>query len=134
MPCRKIGCIVPRWPFEIGAEKDHERHAVTESRKPNGQFVVGWSGGPGRPVGHRNRLSEGFLQALAADFREHGEAAIVKVRNELPHRYLAIIASLCPKELHIERTSPLAELTDAELQLVEDALRAGNARLVSEKP
>lgn len=119
-------------PFEIGTKKDHERHAVTEARKPNGQFVVGWSGGPGRPAGQRNKLSEGFLQALANDFAAHGQAAITRVRNELPHRYLAIIASLCPKELHVERTSPLAELSDAELTLIEETLRAGRAQLVAE--
>jgi hypothetical protein len=93
---------------------------------------VGWSGGPGRPAGSRGKLSEPFLQALADDFRQHGEAAITKVRTELPHRYLAIIASLCPKELHVERTSPLGELTDAELALIEQTLRGSRARDVTE--
>jgi hypothetical protein len=101
-------------------------------RSQNGQFVVGHPGMGGRPAGQRNKLSEPFLQALADDFRQHGEAAIQRVRTELPHRYLAIIASLCPKELHIERSSPLAELSDTELDLIEQTLRAGRARLVPE--
>ena len=105
---------------------------MTEARKPNGQFVVGWSGGPGRPAGSRDKLSEPFLQALADDFRQHGQAAISEVRTELPHRYLAVIASLCPKELHVERSSPLADLTDDEITLIEQTLRAGRARDVSE--
>ena len=103
---------------------------MTEARKPNGQFVAGWQGGPGRPAGLRNKLSEPFLQALANDFAAHGQAAIQRVRNERPDRYLAVIASLCPKELHVERTSPLGELTDAEIDLLEETLRAGRARLV----
>ena len=33
-------------------------HAVTVVRKSNGQFAAGWRGGPGRPRGKRNYLSE----------------------------------------------------------------------------
>jgi hypothetical protein len=101
---------------------------VTEARKPNGQFVTGWSGGPGRPAGLRNKLSEPFLQALANDFREHGQSAIQRVRNERPDRYLAVIASLCPKELHVERTTPFSDLSDEELLQLERYLAASRAR------
>jgi hypothetical protein len=56
------------------------------------------------------------LQALGNDFAQHGSAVIEKVRHERPHTYLSIIASLCPRELHVERSSPLGELSDDDLQ------------------
>lgn len=105
---------------------------MTEARHPNGQFVIGWSGGPGRPAGLRNKLSEPFLQALANDFREHGQAAIQRVRNERPDRYLAVIASLCPKELHVERSTPFSDLTDDELDQLQRFLSASRAHHVTE--
>ena len=37
-----------------------------------------------------------------------------------------------PKELKVERLSPFEHLSDAELDLIEHALRAGRAKLVPE--
>ena len=97
------------------------------------QFKPGNPGG-GRPIGARSKLSESFLQALASDFVQHGVAAIEKVRNERPHHYLSVIAGLMPRELKVERLSPFEHLTDAEIDLLEETLRAGRARLVPEPP
>lgn len=66
----------------------------------------------GRPKGSRNKLGEAFVEALHADFTSFGVAAIVKVREERPHEYLKVVASLLPKELKIERVD---ELSDSEL-------------------
>lgn len=68
----------------------------------------------GRPKGSRNRLGEAFISALADDFDAHGVAAIQKVRDERPHEYLKVVASILPKELTI-KTDPLEELSDDEL-------------------
>ena len=68
-------------------------------RRPNGQFLPGQS--PGRPPGAKNRLQSTFIHALAADFETHGADAIKITRIEEPSRYLAIIASLMPKDLLI---------------------------------
>lgn len=73
-------------------------------------------GNPGRPKGSRNRLGEQFLSALADDFDANGIAAIAKVREDRPHEYLKVVASILPKELTI-RTDPLEEMSDAELDL-----------------
>ena len=102
------------------------------SRLPKTAFKPGCAPGPGRPLGQRNKLSEGFLGALASDFAEHGQAAITKVRNEKTHVYLSIIASLCPRELHVERSSPLGELTDEELAQLERYLTASRANAVQQ--
>jgi hypothetical protein len=103
---------------------------VAAVKKPHrGQFQPGNPGG-GRPLGSRNRLSEIALAALGADFAEHGPTVIAQVRRERPHHYLSIVASLCPRQLNVERTSQLGELTDAELQELELHLAAVRARLV----
>jgi hypothetical protein len=66
------------------------------------QFKVGNPGGPGRPVGSRNKLSEFFLHELADNFKKHGRDAIERLCKDSPGEYLRIIASLVPKELALE--------------------------------
>ena len=68
------------------------------------QFKVGNPGGPGRPLGSKNRLSEYFLYELFDHFEEHGREAIERVCKDRPGEYLRIIASLIPKELILEKT------------------------------
>jgi hypothetical protein len=79
-----------------------------------GRFITGTSG-PGRPVGARNKLGEAFIQALHDDFQEHGVAAIETVRSEKPDQYLKVIASLLPKDVNLNLTDNLSELSDDEV-------------------
>src|SRR5438270_8314540 len=46
----------------------------------------------GRAKGARNKLSQAFLEAFAADFEEHGAEVIRIVRMEKPHEYLKTAA------------------------------------------
>jgi hypothetical protein len=89
---------------------------------PNGNpqnllpFKPGQSGNPGgKPVQSRNRLTGTFLAALADDFDEHGHAAIQSCRERSPGRYLALIASLLPKQLEITQDKLAEEMTSEEL-------------------
>jgi hypothetical protein len=105
---------------------------ATLRKVPKTAFKKGWKGGPGRPPGMRNRLTEVALQALGDDFSEHGTAVIAEVRKTKPHVYLQVVASLLPRQMQIERTSVLGELSDAELHQIEELLAAMRARTVRE--
>lgn len=93
---------------------------ISENLKP---FQPGESGNPGgKPKAARNRLQGAFLNALAADFDEHGKAAIVRAREDDPMGYVKAIAALMPKQ--VEQSQPLDDLTDAELTAGIALLRA----------
>jgi hypothetical protein len=84
-------------------------------------FRPGQSGNPGgKPVHARNRLSGRFLNELADDFDQYGRAAIVACRERHPARYLAIIASLMPKEFKLKQDRPLSAYSDEELTAMLD--------------
>src|SRR5262249_41808296 len=72
-------------------------------------------GHSGRPRGSRDKLSRAFIEALAADFNEHGVGIIRLVRAEHPDTYLKIIAALVPKELEISQ-NPLGNYSDEQLE------------------
>lgn len=81
---------------------------MTEMRSPEdrdgktGRFLPGNTGFGGRPKGSRNRHSEVFLAAFAADFEQHGAAVIERVRQEQPSVYLRVAADLLPKEATLD--------------------------------
>ena len=84
-------------------------------RNKDGTLKPGATGNPaGRPRGARAKLGEEFLQALQADFHEHGAAAIAQVRAERPQDYLKVIAQILPKQ--IELSQPVEELADDEIE------------------
>jgi hypothetical protein len=96
---------------------------------PNGNpqnlilFRPGKSGNPGgKPAAARNRIQGRFLNALADDFAQHGVAAIAACRERTPSRYLAIVASLVPRQFDTS-CNPLNEWSDEELDRALAALR-----------
>ena len=100
-------------------------------RKPDGTFAPGWRGG-GRPPGARSKLSETMLQLLAADVAENGAEVIARVRLEKPSVWLQCVCSLLPKELKVEKLSPFSDISDEELQQIEEMLTASRAKLVQQ--
>jgi hypothetical protein len=101
-------------------------------RKPDGTFAPGHPGLGGRPIGSRNRLTEVALAALGDDFAVHGTAVIEEVRKTKPHVYLQVVASLLPRQVSIEKLSPLADLTDDEVEQLQEHLSAMRAKLVQQ--
>jgi hypothetical protein len=83
------------------------------------RWQPGQSGNPaGRPKGSRNKLSEAFLHALADDFDANGAEVIERVRQERPHDYLKVCASVMPKRLENENVTPIQrpeDMSDEEL-------------------
>lgn len=74
-----------------------------EKKANSGLFQPGQIANPaGRPKGSRNKLGEQFIQALQLDFEANGTKAIETVREERPHEYLKVVASLLPKQIEIK--------------------------------
>src|SRR6516225_2564583 len=72
----------------------------------------------GNPHGNRHRtrhlLNQEFMQALLLNFRHEGKRAIEKVARNQPAAYLKILALLVPREMQIEHTNRIKQMTDEE--------------------
>jgi hypothetical protein len=100
---------------------------MSEDRDRGGRFVKGGKPGPGRPLGARNKLGEAFLQALQHDFEQHGATAIAECREKKPDKYVAICASLLPKEVDMALAVDIESRVDlqsfvADYRMIREAL------------
>jgi hypothetical protein len=108
------------------------KQAMASLRKANsGSFKVGNAGGPGRPRGSRSKLQELAVALLYEDFAEHGADVIRRVRERKPEVYLASVVSLLPKQSRIEQRNPFDDLTDAELDQLEEYIAGMRAKTVA---
>lgn len=93
----------------MASEDTEKKHSGLIPYKP------GQSGNPaGRPKGARSKLGEAFLEAMHADFEQHGTEVIARVRDEKPDQYLKVIASILPKDLNVNINN-MDDLTDDQL-------------------
>lgn len=108
---------------------------TSRARSNAGQWQPGQSGNPdGRPRGARTLLSERVLRALADDFREHGQAVVMRVRREDPRFYLQLCASLIPREFAVTKDEDPAEsATREELAVMISILREALAEKARER-
>src|SRR5699024_158644 len=80
------------------------------------QFKAGQSGNPaGRPKGSRNKLAEDFLSDVLAEWQNHGAVAVSDMREKNPGDFVKMVASLLPKEMNLNISDNLSELSDDEL-------------------
>ena len=101
-------------------------------KPPRTAFKPGNPGGPGRPIGARSKLNELAVALLHEDFAKHGADVIRRVRERKPEVYLASVVSLLPKQSQIEKRSPFDDLTDAELDLLEEYIAGMRAKTVAQ--
>jgi 2-oxoglutarate dehydrogenase complex dehydrogenase (E1) component-like enzyme len=94
-------------------------------KRINGKFAPGYSGNPGGSLeATRRSFNRDFLLALAADFKKHGAAAIEKVRKQQPAAYMKICALLVPREMKVEHSNAIKDLTDEQLEAMIEHLKA----------
>jgi hypothetical protein len=107
-------------------------HTPKQPRNLKEPWKPGQSGNPkGRPKGARNRLGTAFLEALEADFSEHGVEAIERVWRDKPEVYIKLVADLVPKEasLNVDHGASFTKLW----HLISDGLGPDVLRALKEK-
>jgi hypothetical protein len=94
--------------------------------KTRSGFQKGVSGNPnGRPTAARQRFTQSFLTDLASTWQKQGKPCLDKLAKTDPATFVRVCASLIPKEVKLEASSPLSDLSEAELAaLVSAAQRA----------
>jgi hypothetical protein len=90
--------------FKMKSLPDGSENSVS-IRDERGRYLKGIAGGPGRPPGSRNRLTEDFLGDLHAAWLERGREAIDRVIDERPEAFLGIVA----KTIDVRRNTALQE-------------------------
>src|SRR5262245_21654215 len=102
-------------------------------RDAKGHWVKGVSGNArGTLEGSRRAFSADFVRTLADDFRLHGRGAIEKVRKTQPAAYMKICALLVPREMKVEHSSGVKDLTDEQLEQAIAAIKASLAARAGE--
>jgi len=87
-----------------------------------GKFEPGNTFGTGRPRGSRNRLSNAFVLDLHAEWERSGPAALKLMAMERPHEFCKLVGMLLPKELQLEQSHVVSDLSDEDLgALIEHA-------------
>jgi hypothetical protein len=85
----------------------------------------------------RAKLTQEFVERLAADFQVYGEEVIQKLREGSPAIYAQVIAKLCPQELLVTE-SEHPELADMSFDELRDFLIEGMHEVwgveISQKP
>ena len=98
---------------------------VRGSKQALTQFKPGQSGNPkGRPRGARSRLGERFIEALASDFEEHGEAVIERVRARDPVAYVKVISGILPREVVVAALNVNATIDPSQIEASQGFLAA----------
>jgi hypothetical protein len=91
----------------------------------NGRFAKGFSGNPGgSPEATRRAFNKRFLLDLAEDWQQHGREVFKRVRRESPASYLKVCAMLVPREMKVEHSNAIKDLTDEQLEAMIEHLKA----------
>ena len=85
--------------------------------KEDGWLHKGHAGGPGRPPGSRNKLSEAFLTDLRAVWDRKGMQALEAIADNQPGKLLQAMVQLMPRDVLVTMNDnrPVIEYSAAEL-------------------
>ena len=72
----------------------------------------------------RRSFNKRFLLDLAEDWQQHGREVFKRVRRESPAAYLKVCALLVPREMKLEHSGGVKDLTDEELEQAIAAIKA----------
>ena len=103
-------------------------------RDAHGRFLPG---GPGRPVGERNRMSAQAGRWLLTDFGDHRDELLPRMRRWFLPQYLQLIGRMLPREVDIAEDAAgagepaLSDLGPAELAALVSAAKAALAQLAA---
>jgi len=90
----------------------------------NGKFAPGYSGNPGgSPEATRRAFNKRFLLDLAEDWQQHGREVFKRVRRQSPASYLKVCALLVPREMKVERSGGVKDLTDEQIEQAIEAIQ-----------
>jgi hypothetical protein len=70
----------------------------------------------GSPEATRRAFNKRFLLDLAEDWQHHGREVFKRVRRESPASYLKVCAMLVPREMRVETSATLKQMTDEQLE------------------
>jgi hypothetical protein len=86
-------------------------------RKPNGQFAKGSSGNlGGNAQRSRHALNADTIREMHLAFRRGGRKAIEKVMRNQPAVFLKLLVLLVPREMKIEHSRGVKEMTDEQIE------------------
>ena len=85
---------------EDGGAPEGPRHRSPDGirRDARGRFTIGTGG----TEGARHNVAVAFLSDLLVDWMEGGPAALKKMRDRRPDRYVQAVVSVLPKEVKME--------------------------------
>src|SRR5262245_66565959 len=114
--------------------QDAMPHPRRDERNAKGQYLPRVSGNPGgSPEATRRAFNKRFLLDLAEDWQQYGREVFKRVRRESPAAYLKVCAMLVPKEMKVEHSSGLKDLTDEQLDAMIEHFKALEAQAQSAK-
>ncbi len=95
---------------------------IVTIRDGRGRYLKGTPGGPGRPLGSRNRLSEDFLGDLQDDWRQHGKEILATMREKFPEIYFQSLLRLAVHNVELGQPGEFEQVRSKEdvLQKLEE--------------
>lgn len=107
-----------------GMEAKHNTGKVIDGRI-NGRFAPGYSGNAGgSPDAVRRVVNKAFLQDMAIAWQKHGAKALDRVAKEHPVAFCKMYTLIIPRQLTLEHSDAIKNLSDEALEAVIQHLEA----------